>query len=373
MKAGKKQNKNVRESTKPISILRLVLSIGETNAAYNQFSLALSDTYDITLCTFFVPDVKPPESITVFGGDNSFIGFFRALKYALAAKEYEIIHAHTPHVGFLFLMFTMFKSRKPMSATFFTLHTSFPNYKLRHKLLSVPVFAFFQRIVCCSQASYDSLPTLYKRLASGGLYVIRNGVDIDRIDHVVGDKRQYLHSDRFSVATVGRLIDLKNPLSALSAFHQAADPDSRLKFIGDGHLRDLLLIKRDAFGRREQVELTGLIRREEVYKDLSKTDLFVSTSRVEGLPVAVLEAMACRCPVVLSDIAAHREIAEGVDFIPLIHPDDVEGLANEIRKVRRMPVAEVAEIGEKCRKLVEERFSLSSMHKAYHELYANTY
>ena len=78
---------------------------------------------------------------------------------------------------------------------------------------------------------------------------------------------------------------------------------------------------------------------------------------------------ACRCPVLLSDIPPHREIAEGVDFIPLIQPDDEAGFAREIRKFREMPISERTGIGQKCRKLVEERFSLPAMHSRYAEVY----
>jgi glycosyltransferase involved in cell wall biosynthesis len=79
--------------------------------------------------------------------------------------------------------------------------------------------------------------------------------------------------------------------------------------------------------------------------------------------------MACRCPVILSDIPPHREIAEGVDFIPLIQPDDVAGFAREIRRFREMSPVERAGIGGKCRKLVEEQFSLEAMHTGYEVIY----
>lgn len=74
--------------------------------------------------------------------------------------------------------------------------------------------------------------------------------------------------------------------------------------------------------------------------------------------------------MILSDIAPHREIAGGTDFIPLIPPDDVAGFAREMQRYKQMPTAARAEIGAKCRKLIEARFSLAAMHKSYEEVYA---
>ena len=96
----------------PLRILRLALSIGETNAAYVQFSLPLLDTHDITICTYFRSNITPPKQITLYEGDDSLKGFVRVLNTALADKEYDIIHAHTPHVGFLLLASTLLRSRK---------------------------------------------------------------------------------------------------------------------------------------------------------------------------------------------------------------------------------------------------------------------
>jgi glycosyltransferase involved in cell wall biosynthesis len=74
--------------------------------------------------------------------------------------------------------------------------------------------------------------------------------------------------------------------------------------------------------------------------------------------------------VVLSDIPPHREIAEGVDFVPLVKPADASGFAREIKRFREMTAEQRAETGEKCRRLIEERFGLSSMHAGYAKVYA---
>jgi glycosyltransferase involved in cell wall biosynthesis len=365
----KNTNSRPRRTNKLLNILRLALSIGETNSAYNQFSLPLYDKQNITICTFFRSNIMVPKEIILFEGNDTLKGFFRALSAALAYKEHDIVHMHGPQVGFLFLVAMLARPRKSTPATVYTMHTSFPNYKLRHRLLSVPVFVFFKRIVCCGQASFESVPSLYRYLAGDRLCAIPNGVNIGRIDHTVGNKCKRLDNDHFTIVTVGRLIGVKNPLSVLRAFQQSADPTSRLVFIGEGELYEALLKEIKVLGLERQVELRGLIPRDEVYKTLARADLFVSASRIEGLPVSLLEAMACRCPVILSDIAPHREIADDVDFIPLIQADDVAGLTQEIKRYRQMPYSQRADIGERCRELVERRFSLTSMHQTYEELY----
>lgn len=359
------------EPKSKLNILRIILAVRETSAPYNQFSLAWADKHDITICAYFASDIIPPKTITIFEGDGSLKGFFRALKAALNAKTYDIIHVHSPHLGLLFLIATLFSYGRFVPSTVITVHDSYQDYKLRNRLMFLPVFASFRRVVCCSQASYDSFPILYKWLAGNRLCVIQNSLDIDRVDRIAANiRREPRRTSGFTVIAISRLVDIKNPFSVVSAFQQATDQASRLAYIGDGPLRHSLVSKSREDGHENRIEFTGLIPREKVFEYLLNADLFISTSRGEGLPVSVLEAMACRCPVLLSDIPPHREIAEGLDFIPLIQPDDIAGFAREIKKFSEMPVSERTTLGQTCRRVIEERFSLPAMHAAYEEVYS---
>ncbi|MBD2199680.1 MULTISPECIES: glycosyltransferase family 4 protein [Calothrix] len=175
------------------------------------------------------------------------------------------------------------------------------------------------------------------------------------------------------VISIGRLIKVKNPLCLLSIFEKISDRTIHLLLIGDGAMKSTFIAEMTNRQLENRIKMTGLIAREAVYQHLANADLFVSTSWLEGLPVAVLEAISCGCPVILSDIPPHREIADGVDFIPLIHPDDVVGFAEEIMRFHQMSASQRAEIGQKCKQLVEERFSLTAMHKKYEAVYRHNY
>jgi glycosyltransferase involved in cell wall biosynthesis len=198
--------------------------------------------------------------------------------------------------------------------------------------------------------------------------VVQNAVDIDRIDRIA-TKKQGPDPDLFTIATVG-LIKMKNPFTVLHAFRQGHNKSSRLIYVGEGNLKPLLAREVKKTDLHEQVEMTGLIERDEVFEHFVRADLFVSASWGEGLPVAVLEAMACRRPVLLSDIPPHREIAEGADIIPLVEPHDVAGFAREIQRFAKMPSADRAVIGQECRKIIEKRFSLAAMHAGLAQVYA---
>jgi Glycosyltransferase len=154
----------------------------------------------------------------------------------------------------------------------------------------------------------------------------------------------------FTVISVGRLESVKDPLALLEAFGRAfgQDGDARLVFIGAGKLEETLQARTDHLGLGDRVDLTGLIPRDDVFVSYAEADVFVSTSHGEGLPVAVLEAMAAGCPVILSDIPPHREVAEDAEFIPLVAPGDLEGFAREIRRYEEMPPEERRAIGRRC-------------------------
>ena len=228
----------------------------------------------------------------------------------------------------------------------FTVHTSYSNYKLRNKLLAAIAFASSHRVVCCGTASRDSFPRFFRRLAGDRLCVIRNGVSRKRSSELPSVSRSNSCArDGFRVTNVARLEPVKNLSVLIDAFARCHDDVMRLTLVGSGELESTLRLQAKKAGVERAISFAGLVPRTQVYDYLEQTDVFVSTSWIEGVPIAVLEAMLCERPVILSDIPAHREIADGTDFIPLVPPDDHEGFSREIDRFRRMTVDRRTAIG----------------------------
>ena len=108
--------------------------------------------------------------------------------------------------------------------------------------------------------------------------------------------------------------------------------DCELAIIGNGPCEAELKQLAEDSGIADRVSFVGRIPREDVYRELLQSDLFVSTSYGEGLPIAVLEAMACGLPAILSDIPPHRESGQECAGVRYVDSSDVDALAAEIRR-----------------------------------------
>jgi glycosyltransferase involved in cell wall biosynthesis len=133
--------------------------------------------------------------------------------------------------------------------------------------------------------------------------------------------------DHILVASVGRFEPQKNPLGLIAAFARAAAgrPAMRLAMAGEGSLFEASRALAEKLGVVGRVSFLGLLGR--VPEMLSACDLFVLASQWEGAPMAILEAMAARLPVVAAAVGGVPElVVDGVTGL-LTPPGDAAGLA----------------------------------------------
>jgi len=74
---------------RPLRILHLILALKPTNGQYNEHCLPMLDQREITICTYFQSEITPPAGITLFDGDNSLRGFYRASRAALKGRPMQ--------------------------------------------------------------------------------------------------------------------------------------------------------------------------------------------------------------------------------------------------------------------------------------------
>jgi len=108
--------------------------------------------------------------------------------------------------------------------------------------------------------------------------------------------------------TVGRLDTQKDPLLLLQAFAQVKDkrPSARLLIVGDGVLRSEVEKQITKLGLRDSVVLAGLVEARKVADYVRCADIFVLSSAYEGMPMALLEGVACGLPAASTDVGEVR-------------------------------------------------------------------
>ncbi|MGQ0850073.1 MAG: glycosyltransferase family 4 protein [Actinomycetota bacterium] len=354
-----------------LRILHLILVLGETNGQYNEHCLPMMHERDLSICTFFPPKLTPPNEIRLFPGDGSLGGFFRALRRALDAAQHDVIHVHAPQSGGLVVVALLAwgRYRRLRRSLVYTVQDSFYDYPLHNKVLTLFSLVTYGRVIFCSQAALDSIPALFRRIVRRRARVVPNAADIERVDRALAGHSSSRGTVPFKLISVGRLEAVKDPATVVSAFEAAGSDRARMTLIGAGALESSLARQVEELDLAQRIELTGLIPRDAVFRQCADADLFISASHGEGLPVAVIEALAAECPAILSDIPPHREVLDGADFIPLVPVGDVDGFAREIRRFQAMPHEERARIGRKGREHVVARFTLPIMHAAVEEVY----
>jgi glycosyltransferase involved in cell wall biosynthesis len=170
---------------------------------------------------------------------------------------------------------------------------------------------------------------LTRRAADFGVEActVPNGVDYDYWSALPRSD-----SGRPVVVTVGRLHPVKGQDVLVEAFARVAAslPDAELHLIGDGEEHaalEELVWKRDI---ERQVRFLGRLERDEVRDALAQASLFVLPSRSEGLPLALLEAMAVGVPVVATDVGGVSEVIRNDTEGVLVPPEDPAALARAV-------------------------------------------
>ena len=230
-----------------------------------------------------------------------------------------------------------------------------------------PLIRFLWRKAAHVVANSRGLAELARQSAGETpILMIPNGVDTERFQPA----GETAAAGPLHLVFVGRLVRQKGLdvlLEALSRLPAALD--YRLTIVGDGPLRAELADRAAAPGLSGRVAFAGWTAREAMPGLLRRADLFVFPSRDEGMPNAVLEAMASGLPVVATRISGNEELVIDGRTGCLVPPDDAAALAEALARL----VADRAlcrRMGAAGRERVVREYSWQSVAERYAALCA---
>lgn len=171
------------------------------------------------------------------------------------------------------------------------------------------LYRFADKIIAVSEGIKTNLTEEFN-IPAHTIEVIYNPVDIDRIGTLsrMPQEHPFFQGGAPVLLAVGRLACQKGFDLLLRAFREVlSELDARLILVGEGHERESLQSLAEDLGIGEKVSFMGFQANPHAF--VSKADVFVLSSRYEGLPMVMLEALACGTPVISTDCASGpREI-----------------------------------------------------------------
>ena len=301
-----------------------------------------------------------PETATPFGR------IWLAAHRLLTGRTMEIIHSHRYKENLLAVLLAKSLGVKRLVSTLHGLSEPLVRSAVRARATTgldyLVLRRFFDRVVAVSTDTKCVLVRVH-RFPDSRMEVIHNGVPL----HATAP-RPARTSDVLHIGSVGRMVPVKRFDLFLDVAAHVRMKTDRVRFSlrGDGPLRAELLAKSKALSLDDCVEF--LPAQPDLLAYYRSLDIYVNTSLHEGLPLSILEAMACARPVVAAKVGGIPEIvSHGVEglLVESSEPQDFARSCMTLVTNRHLRAA----MGESAERRVVAHFGDTQMAEAYRNLY----
>ncbi|WP_444634910.1 glycosyltransferase [Cupriavidus oxalaticus] len=279
----------------------------------------------------------------------------------------DVVHAHMIHAN---LFARMLSRLCPVPATICTAHSFFEGGSLR--MLAYRLTDHWSDLTTHVSDEGRQVMIASRAAPAQRIIVVPNGIDTARYRpgaqaRTAARAALGLHGDDQLVLNVGRLVWEKAQTDLIDAFAQLSPaPNAVLMIAGDGPLRDTLAQCIAAHGLDGRVRLLG--RRQDVPALLNAADLFVLSSRIEGMPLVVGEALACGCPVVATDASGVATMVGGAGTV--VPRGDPAALARAMRDALSRGRGAATDEAARHRH-IDSAFSIEAIARTWLRLYAD--
>jgi glycosyltransferase involved in cell wall biosynthesis len=281
---------------------------------------------------------------------------------ALKTARLDLIHFHAGQLGLMYAP-AVAACAAGIPTRILTLHNPILRHPGVRRTVDALVLRCFSRIVTVSEYMKHELVEK-KRVAADRISVIPNGVEPGEFEDLPTRSRARaeigLEENTMAVGLVGRLHHLKGADYLLAAIPRvlASRPDVKFVLIGAGPEEQSLKALAEELGVSDAVRFAGY--RRDARRLMPAFDVVVLPSRDEAQSISLLEAMACRRPVVAANVGGVPEVVDD-GITGLLYPaGNVHALAEAILALLNDGARRKA-MGEAGQQRVADRFSRQSM------------
>lgn len=263
------------------------------------------------------------------------IACYKQLKKMIDENHFDLIHVHTPTVSILTRLAAR-KARLSGTSVMYTCHGFHFHHAAPKKnwLMYYPIERLMSRfcdyIVTINKEDFSQAKTFH---APHVRYIPGVGVNINRIHECKIDRRTYKRNigvpeDCILLLSIGEMIGRKNHEVIIRALAKVANKNIYYAICGKGSLRNYLGQLASELGVCERVKFLGF--RNDIPELCNTADIGVFPSRIEGLGLAGIEAMAAGVPLISSNVHGILDYVIDGETGYTLNPDDVDGFAKAI-------------------------------------------
>lgn len=240
----------------------------------------------------------------------------------------------------------------------------------RRWLLRRTAARFADAFVAVSETTAD-FARRHRECAARKLRVIRNGTDLSRFGRDASARERVraelgIAADAWVVGSVGRFVPEKNQDLLVRAAGALLSQGVHLVLAGGGALEADIRRVAGEQSHPERIHVLGL--RSDVPELLAAFDAFAMSSRTEGLPIALIEAMSSELPVVSTAVGGIPSVIADGDTGLLVEPGDAGALTDALSRLRADPPL-AQRLASRARALALSELSADRMHTDYMSLY----
>ncbi len=294
----------MNNSNKNKRVLTIVLSVSHNSNPYNEFFLPSLKIWPERVRLITLKSKINSENISqLYDSKSNYLIFLFSIFKSIYWTD--ILHLH--HANLLpFSIFGYILKKRIV----FTLGTEYKNLKFHHKFLLRIFSRFFFSFIACSKCVEEGL----KKKGYKNVTLIRHGINLEECLNLKKAMR-----NKFSLCYAGRLIPEKNIiLLSESILSLGNNKKIALSIAGTGSDFSKIENVIKNFNSLNVVDMLGQISRNQARNLFSSTQFYISLSKSDGMPIAVLEAIACGCIPILFNSRPHNELRElGLKFISI--------------------------------------------------------
>jgi glycosyltransferase involved in cell wall biosynthesis len=283
-------------------------------------------------------------------------------------EQADVIHCHLYHAA----LYGRLAAKRAGVPCVVTAHNVYSNPKWHRRLINRWLGRYTARIIGVSQPVGDDV-LRYDRIAPEKLLVIPNGIDLapmlQMLDHETAKKRLGLPACAPVIGCVGRLEPQKGHrflLEALAMLRKQRGDCPHLVIVGTGSALGSIRRQIESLSLEDRVHLLGT--RRDIPEILAALDLFVLPSLWEGLPLALLEAMAAGVPVMASAVGGVGDVLDNGRYGGLLPPGNGSALCDAMTDWLDHPEKRRA-LGELGKMRAHQDYSARSMVGRLEEIY----